>query len=80
LRREGLGVVTAVNQDDRDGILRQVLLEGKVLINRNKDVEIILSQSEEFAVGDAGPSHTQDSLRIKARNVGCKTSIDSLVK
>jgi hypothetical protein len=72
-------IALAVNQDDRDGELWQMLLKGQILINCHEDVELSLSQSEELAVGDARPALAQDGLRIEARNVGCKTSVDALV-
>jgi hypothetical protein len=46
-------VALAEIQDDRDGKVSQVLLEGKVLIDRNEDVELSLSHRKELAVGDA---------------------------
>jgi hypothetical protein len=69
-----------MNQDDRDRKLRQVLLEGKVFVDRNEDVKVRLSQSQQLSVGDAGPPHIQDGLRIKSCNVGSKTSVDALVQ
>ena len=73
-------IALAMQQDDSNGVLGQVLLKGKVLIHRHKHVELGLCQIEQLAVRCAGPALTQDGLRINARNVRCKTSVDALVQ
>ena len=65
-------VALAMQQDDSDGILGQVLLERQVPINRHKHIELGLSEIEQFAIRYTGPALSLDGLRVKARNVRSK--------
>ena len=69
-----------MNQDDRDGEFREVLLKGKVLIDCDEHVELRLRQSKQLAVGNTFPTPTQHGLRLKARNVVGEASVDALVQ
>lgn len=73
-------IALAVNQDDRNRELRQVLLERQVPIDRYKDVELGLSQRQELPVGDTSPALAYDGLGVKACDVRSKTSVNALVE
>jgi hypothetical protein len=44
-----------LKNNDGDGKFWEILLKGWVLINRHKDIELSLSESEEFPVFNTSP-------------------------
>ena len=51
----------------------------QILIDRHKDVEALLRQVHELAVGDAAPAHPLNRLHLVVRERRLDARIDALV-
>ena len=73
-------VAFAVNQNDCNRELRKVLLEGQILVDCHEDVELRLREGEQLSIRDTGPTLTQDGVGVEPDDVGCETSVNTLVE
>ena len=81
MRAKVVDAVASRNQDDCRNIESgDVLLIGKIAINREKHVELGSSQSEQLAIPFAGPSHLGNGPRVVADELAFQASGQTLVK
>ena len=73
-------VAPAVNQDDRDREIRKMLLEGEVLVHRDKDLELSLREGKQLSIRDARPAFAENGVSVEPDDVRCKTSVHALVE
>ena len=55
-------VVGHRNDDEPQSELGEILLMFQILIDGDKDIEVLLGESDQLAVGDSGPTHRFNGL------------------
>jgi len=66
--------------DDSDGGTRQLLLKGKITVDRDENVELVLRSRQEFAILQRSPASVRHCLHVVALDVRREAPIDALVE
>ncbi len=73
-------IANAMNKDDRQRKVRNVLLKGQIAVNGYKHVEVDLGERQEFTVRDAGPASIVNGLDFKLGEMPREARIDAFVE
>lgn len=76
----GKSIAVRLDQDDRQAVFRQVLLKGEIAVDRDKDIELLLGQRQQFAVRDATPTLLMNGACLEPHDVRSKVRIDAFVE
>src|SRR5438093_5581844 len=67
-------------RDNGDGKARQILLKGKITVDRDEGIEFVLRSTQEFAVRQRRPAGVWHGLHVVSLDVAREAPIDTLVE